>query len=74
MKRNPKAEIRNPKEGRNPKSECGKRQPLGPEARVASVSSAEPIPESFAISAFGFRISDFGFPSDFGLRISAFVL
>jgi hypothetical protein len=24
------------------------------------------MPESFAISAFGFRISDFGFPSDFG--------
>jgi prepilin-type N-terminal cleavage/methylation domain-containing protein len=28
--------------------------------------------ESFAISPFGFRISDFGFPSDFGLRVSGF--
>jgi len=36
------------------------------------VLSAEPTPKSFAISAFGFRISDFGFPSDFGLRISDF--
>jgi hypothetical protein len=32
------------------------------------------MPESLAISPFGFRISDFGFPSDFGLRISDFGL
>jgi hypothetical protein len=42
------------------------------QAPVDSVLSAEPTPKSFAISAFGFRISDFGFPSDFGLRISDF--
>jgi len=30
------------------------------------------MPESFANPAFGFRISDFGFPSDFGFRISDF--
>jgi hypothetical protein len=40
------------------------------EAPVASVLSAEPMPESLAIPAFGSR--DFGFPSDFGLRISDF--
>jgi len=32
------------------------------------------MPERFAISAFGFRPSDFGFLSDFGLRISDFLL
>ena len=30
------------------------------------------MPERFATSAFGLRISDFGFPSDFGPRISDF--
>jgi hypothetical protein len=40
------------------------------EAPVASVLSAEPMPESFAISAFGFRISDFLRISAFGFRIS----
>jgi hypothetical protein len=44
----------------------------GMESPAASVLSAEPMPERLAIPAFGFRISDFGFPSDFGLRISDF--
>jgi len=77
--RNPKA--RNPKETRNPKSEAAHpvshsvRSPRDAEAHCGL--SAGPMPESFAISAFGFRgfgsrIS-FGFrPSDFGLRISDF--
>ncbi|MGO8676406.1 MAG: immunoglobulin domain-containing protein [Limisphaerales bacterium] len=32
------------------------------------------MPRRFAASAFGFRISDFGFPSDFGFRISGFAM
>jgi len=39
------------------------------EAPVASVLSAEPMPESFAISAFGFRPSNFLRISAFGFRI-----
>src|SRR5208337_1775042 len=67
------SEIRNPKSEIRRKSDIRSAHPVphsvrslrDTEAPVASVSSAEPMPESFAISAFGFRISDF-------LRISAF--
>ena len=68
------SEGRNPKSEGNPKSEIRSPHPVpfsmrslrNTEAPMASVWSAEPMPESFAISAFGFR------PSDFGLRISDF--
>ena len=40
------------------------------EAPAASVLSAEPMPERFAISAFGFRISGFLRISALGFRIS----
>src|SRR6266567_5189187 len=56
--RNPKSEIRRPKEGRNPKSEGRKKaeiRNLKSEARKAD----SPI-----------GISAFGFPSEFGIRIS----
>jgi hypothetical protein len=76
--RNPKSEIRNPKSEGNPKPEIRNPHPVahsvrslrGKEEPVASVLGAGPMPEGLAISPFGFRISDFGFPSDFGLRIS----
>src|SRR6266545_3134463 len=48
--RNPKAEIRNPKEGRNPKSERGSEMP---KARVLRPSGFE------LLSDFGLRISAF---------------
>jgi NADH-quinone oxidoreductase subunit M len=78
--RGPKSEGRNPKSEGNPKSETRSRHPVpysvrslpDTEAPIASVLSAEPRPERFPISAFGFRPSDFGFLSDFGLRISDF--
>jgi hypothetical protein len=65
MRQNPKSEIRNP----HP-FPLVVRSLRGTEAPVASVLSAEPTPESVAISAFGFRISDFLRIS--GLRISDF--
>jgi HlyD family secretion protein len=69
---NPKSEIRNPKEIRNRHPVPHSARPLrDTEAPVASVLSAEPMPGSFAIPAFGFRISDFLRIS--GLRISDFI-
>jgi len=63
MKRNPKAEIRRPKEGRVPKSESkSTTKGQGNEAFVALLLCSL---QSAAVSAFGFRPS-------FGLRISAF--
>jgi DNA polymerase III alpha subunit len=61
-------------EVRNPKSEIRNPQPVPHSVRslhdtgapAASVLNAEPMLESLAIPAFGFRPSDFGFPSDFG--------
>jgi hypothetical protein len=75
-----KSEDRRPKSEGNPKSEIRNPLPVPHSARslrdteapAASVLSAGPMPESFANPAFGFRISDFGFPSDFGFRISDF--
>jgi hypothetical protein len=69
---NSKSEGRNPKEIRNPKSEIRSPHPIphsvrslrDTQASLASALSAEPMPESFAIPGFGFRIS--------GLRISDF--
>ena len=54
----PKTEIRKPKEIRNPKTEMG--QP--PWGRCFGVSGP--------IKGHALRISDFGFPSDFGFRAS----
>jgi hypothetical protein len=71
---NPKSEA--PKSEGNPKPEIRSRHPVSHSARslhdteaaVASVLSEAPTPESFAILAFGFRIS-FGFrPSAFGFQ------
>jgi type II secretion system protein H len=61
--RNPKAEGRNPKEGRRPKPENGSQ-------RLLSVLAATPSHPSAGPGAFGFRASDFFRPSAFGLRIS----
>src|SRR5882762_1113424 len=61
--RNPKAEIRRPKEIRNPKSE----KPL------ASLLPGRVIGTSCGLARWpflGLRISGFGLLSDFGLRIS----
>jgi len=76
-----KSEIRNP-EIRNPHPVPHSAPWLrDAEAPVAPVLSAEPMLERFAISAFGFRISDFlrisglrpsDFPRAFGFQISAF--
>jgi flagella basal body P-ring formation protein FlgA len=61
-----KSEIRNPKSEGSPKSEIRKAGWLL--GRVASIrKQAQEV-------AFGFRISDLGFPSDFGFRISDFRL
>jgi len=64
---NPKSEIRDPKEARNPKAEMArlcyraKRRERNPPSQAEASNGAEVI-----------RISDFGFLSDFGLRISDF--
>jgi len=70
---NPKSEIRNPKEGRKPKTEGVEEDPPTrnpkPEGipktktRTRQVRSLEHRP-------FGFRTSDFGLPSAFGFRAS----
>jgi len=62
---NPKSEIRNPKEVRNPKSEGGRGQATallqGPECQIPA-SDLRPPTSAFALPiSFGFRISDFGF-------------
>jgi hypothetical protein len=79
MVKNPKPEA--PKPEGNPKSEIRNPHPFphsvrslrDPEAPVPSRLRAGPTPEGSAISVVGFRISAFGFPSDFGLRISDFL-
>ena len=59
---NPKSEIRNPKEGRNPKPEGRKNS----EFRIPNSENAAGVSaghSDFGIwISFGFRISDFGFP------------
>jgi hypothetical protein len=62
----PKSEIRNPKEYRMPKSE----QPLEDSAFWGW--GDEPLLEASVLREDGLRNSAFGFVSDFGLRISDF--
>jgi len=59
---NPKPEIRSPKEGRNPKYEGRTSKSEFPGSPLTPAADCW----------FGFRISVFGFPSDFGLRVSGF--
>src|SRR5215471_18567994 len=59
MNKNPKAEIRNPKEGRNPKPEILKTFAF--HRHITSWGPSRP-----------FRPSDFGFLSAFGFRVSGF--
>ena len=65
---NPKAEDRNPKEGRDPKSEGSPKLELqrrkGRTGPLDSLSCGD-------ASGVGIRSSDFGFVSDFGFRASA---
>jgi len=72
----PKSEIRNPKEGRNPKSECSNAASFSP-AEATVFISLHPWLSYFrfdpATAARRIRISAFGFLSDFGFRISDFV-
>ena len=63
MRGNPKTEIRNPKEGRNPKAEWRSCEPGAWAARFGGFR-----PSNWRRS--GFRISVFGFPSVFGFRFS----
>ena len=75
-RRNPKSEIRNTKEIRNAKSEI--RRPRSQSVWVLALHSilrpqalachAATLPDKGPDVDFRFRISDFGFPSDFGLR------
>jgi hypothetical protein len=67
--KNPKAEARNPKEGRSPKSEWADRRCWNSAfGSVAAKSSDDRTRRQSA--SFGLRISDFFRISDFGLRIS----
>jgi cytochrome c oxidase assembly factor CtaG len=75
----PKAEIRRPKEGRNPKSELpdgAAANALGAAAAGADSASTAPAASgsSESPSEFGLRNSAFFRPSDFGLRVSALFL
>jgi hypothetical protein len=60
--RNPKPEIRNPKEGRNPKAES-RRSKSEPGGSLLTHSAG---------SCFGARVSVFGFPLALGFRASGF--
>jgi branched-chain amino acid transport system ATP-binding protein len=62
---NPKSEIRNPKEGRSPKSDETKAQPLstgrpGAESDKGQLSGSTLSQSSQGAARFGFRFSDFG--------------
>jgi hypothetical protein len=78
-RRHPKSDLRNPKENRNPKSECRTRS-LPTQLRIRPqkncLKTFQPIavqfPPSFVVN-FGLRSSAFGFLSDFGSRISDFI-
>jgi hypothetical protein len=81
--RNPKSDLSakaSAKAEGNPKSETRKEsgltstaRPLGDEAQSRiEATSARPMREHISTSAVAFRISDFGFPSDFGFRVSDF--
>jgi hypothetical protein len=63
-RRNPKAEIRKPKEGRNPKSEKGRPSPRSGGQAVAARHCHQFVPGSY--SAFGYRIAGFGFDANTG--------
>ena len=74
--RNPKSEIRRPKEARNPKLELGS---AGTPAGVSSATNASQLAGRGAgapghtasrLRAFGIRASDFFGILDFGFRIS----
>jgi hypothetical protein len=80
---NPKAEIRDPKEGRNPKAEIRRlnRARVKSGARemrfllrlgTAALRLPPILVRWLPTSQFGLRISVFGFPSDFGFRFSDF--
>src|ERR1017187_6610862 len=79
--RNPKSEIRDPKEARNPKSEWASRISRSMAESGATVGRPE-RPDSFCfwgyewnrigVASFWPRISGFGLPSDLGFRISDF--
>jgi len=67
---NPKSESRKPKEIRSPKSEIRK-QPEAPSLPPGTFAEKNLFPRRRS-RCFGLRISDFGFPSAFGFRISDF--
>ena len=71
---NPKSEIRDPKEIRNPKSERGAAPPeLGnPIITGASLWNERTLLAGFRGALHDIRISGLGFLSDFGFRISDF--
>jgi hypothetical protein len=54
----------------NPKPEI--RRPK--EARNPKAKDGSAVPNSATGHPFGFRVSAFGFPSDFGFRVSDFTL
>jgi len=61
--RNPKSEIRNPKEARNPKAEF-EQQCCAEHMEISTVENSEALfwVSDFGLRiSFGFRISDFGF-------------
>jgi hypothetical protein len=66
--RNPKSEIRRPKEGRNPKAEIRRRGAFFASEWHWELDGTKTI----AASKYGLRISDFGLLSAFGFRISGF--
>jgi len=67
---NPKAEGRNPKaEARRPSSQSFRASALRPMLTPRALPChAATAPNERAAADFGLRISDFGFPSDFGFR------
>jgi ferredoxin len=73
--RNPKAEIRRKSEIRNPKAEIAKFSGIG--SALSTESTGDPVSRSDRTergTGCGFRISDFGFPSDFGASDFGFPL
>src|ERR1035437_2598864 len=79
-RRIPKPEGRRPKEGRNPKPECGRPKCESRRSEALRGSRSE-APRSDAVqrprggsapARLFLRISDFGLPSAFGLRVSVF--
>jgi hypothetical protein len=70
--RNPKAEIRRKSEVRRPRSQSFRALALHPILRLQALPwGVATAPNEGPAADFGVRISDFGFPSDFGLRTSS---